>query len=187
MYIYILIGLLVFVINTIPALMPPTWIILAYFFLSYKLSLAPLVFIGAFCAVSGRVTLYFLAKNHFRLILPKKMDENLLTLGKFFNKRAHITIPLFITYAFFPIPSNHVYIAAGLARANVKILAVSFFVGRIISYTFWVSSSQIITTSIQSLFSNYYQRAHFSIEIIGCLLLIVVMRINWKKLLSQLE
>src|SRR5882762_9519552 len=102
---YIIVALIVFGVNTFPAFMPPTWSILALFYLSYHLAIIPLIIIGASCATLGRMTLYFFAGKSTK-ILPKKSKRNLAHLGHFFNTHKHISIPIFLLYGFSPIPSN---------------------------------------------------------------------------------
>ena len=46
-----------------------------------------------------------------------------------------------ILYAFSPLPSNHLFIAYGLTNLPVLFAAVPFFLGRLVSYSFWIFSA----------------------------------------------
>lgn len=171
--------------NVVPAFMPPTWTILAYFHIKYKLLLIPLVIVGALCAILGRITLYHLVRKFFHPALSEDTKQNLHKLGEFVNSKKHITIPLFITYAFIPIPSNHVYIGAALSKINIKLLASSFFVGRLISYSFWVSVTAFAANNLSSIFQNYFHTpTSFITEIIGFSAVILVIKIPWRRILK---
>lgn len=179
---YLLIALLVYGINVVPAFMPATWLVLAFFAIKYQLLLIPLVFIGALAAIFGRITLYFLTRKFFHPIFSKKTQKNLLTLGRYINAKKHITIPLFISYAFFPIPSNHVYIAAALAKVHIRLLAISFFIGRLISYSFWISISTIGVKNLNAIFANNFVKpSSLIIELVGFVFVYAVTKINWSK------
>lgn len=182
---YIFLSVLTYIVNIVPALMPPTWIILAFLYINYHLHIIPVVVLGAIFATLGRVTLYLLAKKFGHFFISKKSKENVEILGKYVNSHMKISIPLFILYAFLPIPSNQVYIAAGLSRVRIKYLAVSFFFGRILSYFFWVSATHKVTTSIQVIFSKHYARTGSIIaEIIGFGILFIITKIDWVKVLK---
>ncbi len=185
---YLIIALLVYGMNVVPAFMPPTWIILAFFYVKYKLLFFPLVFIGALAAILGRITLYLLTKQFFHPVLSKKTKQNLDVLGKYINAKKYITIPLFITYAFFPIPSNHIYIAAALAKVHIRLLASSFFVGRLISYSFWISISAIGAKSLHAIFSSQFKRpSSFIVEAVGFLIIYVITKMDWNRLLRSIK
>ena len=104
------------------------------------------------------------------------------------NRHKNITIPLVLVYAFLPIPSNHVFIAAGLAKVRIRLLAGSFFVGRLISYTFWVSITQRLSDNLVDIFSKHYARTgSIVIEIVGLVVLYLLGKIAWKKILKSIN
>jgi membrane protein DedA with SNARE-associated domain len=118
----------------------------------------------------------------------KNQKKNVDMLGKFFNKHTKLSIPLLITYAFFPIPSNNVYIAAGIAKINIRILALSFFIGRLISYTFWVAATHRLATSLEGIFqAEYANTTGLIIEVLSFLLIYIIIKIPWVTILSRLD
>lgn len=182
---YIILAVFVFGMNVIPALMPPTWTVLVFFYLTYGLFAIPVVIIGAVCATLGRVILYFIAQNRFRRFLPKKSQANLDYLSKFFNKKKKVTFVLLAAYAFSPIPSNQVYIMAGLAKIRIKLIATIFFLGRLLSYSLWIGSAHVVNKNLPSVFESHYSKAiTFVIEIGGLIAIYFLTKVNWKKYLK---
>ena len=182
----ILLAIFVYVINVVPFLMPPTWTILAFFYINFHPPFIPVIVVGAAAATLGRITLYFISKKYFRFFFSEKSLKNYSSLGKFVTKNEKFSIPIFISYAFFPISSNYVYIAAGLAEINIKILASSFFVGRLISYSFWVAASHFAVTRIEDIFSSHINNiGAIIVEVVGLLIVVVIGRINWGKILKS--
>ncbi len=188
MAIYIFLASTVLGINIIPLFMPPTWTILAFFVTKYHLYLVPAVIIGATFATLGRIILAGISEKFFRRFLSKKSQENYASIGDYLNSHQHITIPLVITYAFLPIPSNHVFIAAGLAKVKIKLLAGSFFIGRLISYTFWISLTRRLSDNLEDIFASHYSKVgSVVLEIGGLVILYLIGQIAWKKILKKLN
>ncbi|MBI2085947.1 hypothetical protein HYT74_01245 [Candidatus Daviesbacteria bacterium] len=185
---YVLLASLVLGLNIIPAFMPPTWTVLAFFVTKYDLLLISVVLIGASCATLGRVVLAGISRKYFRRILSADSQENYASIGEYLNRNRRITIPLVVAYAFLPIPSNDVFIAAGLAKVKIKLLAGSFFVGRLISYTFWVSLTQRFSDNLTDIFSKHYAKTgSIILELVGLLLIYLVGKIAWKKILKKVK
>lgn len=166
--------------------MPPTWTILTFFYLRYRLHLIPTVILGATAATLGRIILANLAKLYLRPFIPKKATENYTTLGNYLKRDKKLTVPLLLTYAFFPIPSNDVYITAGLANLSLKLIAFSFFCGRLISYAFWVGLAYRTSASLSHIFAKHFSKGWaIAGELIGFGLIILIGSINWKKVFNR--
>lgn len=186
--IYLFLASTILGMNTIPAFMPPTWVVLAFFVAKYDLPIVPVVLIGATAATLGRIILAGISERFFSHFFSQSSRENYLSIGKYLNSHEKITIPLMVTYAFLPVPSNHVFIAAGLAKVRIKLLATSFFAGRLISYTFWISVTQRLSDNLEDIFSSHYSKAgSIVLEIVGLIVLYLIGKIAWKKILKKLN
>ena len=185
---YISLAIIVLSMNVIPALMPPTWIVLAFFVGKYDLRLLPVVLIGAVCATIGRIILTMISRKYFSRFFSKESKTNYESIGDYLNNHKGITIPLMVTYAFIPIPSNHVFIAAGLAKVNIDVLVSAFFVGRFISYTFWVKLTEKLSDNISDIFNSHYSKIGSIVaELAGLLILYFIGKIAWKKILKHVS
>lgn len=185
---YIILSSIVLGMNVIPAFMPPTWAVLAFFVTKYHLLIIPAVILGAAAASLGRVILAGISQKFFRKFFSRQSQENYASIGRYLNTHQRLTIPLVLIYAFLPIPSNHVFIAAGLAKVNIKLLAASFFAGRLISYTFWVSLTRRLADNLEDIFSSHYSKiGSVVVEIVGLILLYLLGRIAWKKILHKID
>lgn len=179
---YFFLSSVVFLVNLVPGFMPPTWAVLTFFTVKYDLSFFPTIILGAIFAVSGRIILAHLSQRYFRRFLSKKSEENFDSLGIFLQKNEKATLPFIIAYAFSPIPSNQLFIIAGLTRFNIRLLAFSFFVGRLISYTFWVGMATTAAESIEAVFANRFSSTGSVIlEILGFAVVILLSKVNWSK------
>jgi len=178
-------SLFIFILNVIPAFMPPTWIVLAFFYVHYHLLFWPTLLLGVAAATSGRVILALIARSEFKKILPEKFLINYENLGTYLEKNQKLTIPVALGYAFSPISSNSLFIMAGLSNLDLKMITVSFFVGRLFTYSFWITSSRYITNRIDDIFvGNFSNVGTLLSAFISLLIIIVIGKINWGKILK---
>lgn len=183
---YVTLAGVVLGINIIPAFMPPTWIVLTFYYIHYKMILVLVVLVGAICATTGRIVLAWLSNRYLRHIIPNRSRENLTALADHLLKDKKLTIPVVLTYAFLPISSNQLFIAAGVADADIRIIAFSFFVGRLISYTFWVSVAHQVSDRLDYIFNKHYSNSRAIVfELASFLLLYVISLIDWKKVFKD--
>jgi hypothetical protein len=182
--------LLIFTLNLLPAFAPPTWMALSFVGLTYPdIPALNLAFLGATAAMLGRITLARLA---YRLVRGNFLDDrqrrNLDAIKNKIEVHHTFTFGLFLAYAFSPLPSNYLFIAYGLTSQRVALVAVPFFVGRLISYTFWVKTASAVGDALNlDLFeSASYASIYF---LVSQLLLIPVIyaftKFDWVSLFEQ--
>ena len=186
----IVLFLVVFVLNTVPAFAPPTWFVFSFIgfqFPSFKG--AEVAIVGAVAATLGRVTLAKLS----RLIIRQKFlsDEtrrNIDSIKDGLQGRKKLTFGVALFYAFSPLPSNYLFIAYGLTTMNLALIAVPFFLGRVISYSFWNITSSAVARriSIDSGDAFPYLSAYFIVsQIVFLYLVYLFTRIDWRKLVTE--
>lgn len=179
---YLSLAGIVFLINCAPAFVPPTWTILVGFVLLYHAPIPLVILIGVLSATLGRLVLYFLAYYLGNTLLTNRAKDNFHALGNYFNIKKHISVFLFLTYAFIPLPSNQLFITAGLAKVNAGMLAIAFAFGRLVSYSWTVYSSSFVLDRIP--FRITKTEAIIS-QIVGLVVIVLIGKVNWKKILKQ--
>lgn len=179
---YILLFFLIFVINIIPAFMPPTWIVLAFLYLHFHLDFMPTVLVGVTAATSGRIVLAIFAHQILGRIIPERMLKNYKSLGLAMQKHQHMTIPIVFAYAFSPISSNTLFIIVGLSNVNIELVAFSFFVGRLFTYSFWILATSQVAKRLEDIFSmsltSTKALASFAVTL---LIIVIIGKIDWEK------
>src|SRR5665213_133071 len=134
---YLALFAVVFGVNLLPAFGPPTWTVLVFARLHWHLNPIALVLLGAAAAVSGRYLLA-LGARRFKGRMPTRMRDNLEDARTLVEQRRAGAIALFGLFVVSPLPSAQLFIAAGLVDLPLKLLTLAFFLGRLISYSFYV-------------------------------------------------
>ena len=131
-----LLFLVVFGLNVLPAFAPPTWMVISFFGLRHDAANTWLVAgVAAVAATAGRLVLARLAR---RIVssrwIGKAMRDNLKGVAATIERRKTTSVVAFLLFAFSPLPSNVLFLAYGMTRAPLHLLAIPFFIGRFASY-----------------------------------------------------
>ena len=183
---------LIFLMNIVPAFMPPTWILLSFVGFNFNLSNYSLIVLSIFAAIastSGRIVLASLSDRIIRnKFLSKTAKNNIDVLKNQMEKRKAITFGFFLSYAFSPFPSGQLFLAYGLTDLKLRIAAIPFFIGRITSYVFWALtasevSKRVDLTTLKSgaFFSGFFILA----QIFAFYLVYLFIKLDWKVLFEE--
>jgi membrane protein YqaA with SNARE-associated domain len=137
---YLGLFVLVLVINLLPAFGPPTWALLVFARLNWHLNPVALVALGATASMIGRFALASASKrtkSHF----PTKFRRNLQKASELIGKRKKGAVTLFLLFVLSPLPSAQLFVAAGLLDLPLVALTAAFFLGRVVSYSLYVTAA----------------------------------------------
>jgi membrane protein YqaA with SNARE-associated domain len=187
---FIVVFAAVYVLNTIPAFAPPTWMVLSLIgFNQPQFDPVALAVVAASAATLGRLTLAGLSHSIIRnRLLNARTRENIDVLKDALERRKRQTVSVLLFYSFTPLPSNYLFIAYGLTTLPIRLIAVPFFIGRIVSYAAWAYLGQEAYRNLDinaGLIGNYLG-AYFILTQIGFLLLVYLLaRIDWRAVLLE--
>jgi hypothetical protein len=183
-----LVFLVVLGLNLLPAFAPPTWVALSFF--SYKFpdnDIAMLALVGATAATLGRVILAKSARTLVRgKLLRPETRQNIDAIKEKLQGKQTLTAGACLFYAFSPLPSNYLFIAYGLTTLELRILALPFFLGRLIGYNFWAHLGSAAAHKLAIEAPHSYMSAYFVAVQVACLAAVYVFtRIDWQRLLQE--
>jgi hypothetical protein len=175
-------------INAAPAFMPPTWAVLAYFHLYHGLPVVPLVVVGALGSTMGRAVLAIGSRAFGDRWIPVSWRANIEVLVTTLQSRPALAVPSLALFTLGPAPSNHLFIAAGLARAPLPPILLVFGIARCISYLLWVSAADAADRSLREVLGPQWAGwGAAALQIAGFALIVLAMRVDWRRLLRRQE
>jgi membrane protein DedA with SNARE-associated domain len=142
--------LVVFLLNVIPAFAPPTWMVFSFLGFQFPSHTSwSFVLVGAVAATMGRSVLgkmsHTIVRNHW---LSEETRKNVDSFRVELETRPKLTFGLFLFYAFTPLPSNYLFIAYGLTTLPLVRIALPFLLGRFVSYTIWSMSGAAVSRKL---------------------------------------
>jgi membrane protein YqaA with SNARE-associated domain len=186
----LLVFLVVLALNVIPAFAPPTWMVFSFPGFRFPEHAGwTLAVAGALAATLGRTVLAkmsrIIVRSHW---LSQAARENVDALRDELQNRPKLTFALLLFFAFTPLPSNSVFIAYGLTTMSLFRIAIPFFLGRFVSYTFWTLGAAAVSRKFEfeagqtlGYFSIYFVATQ--LVMLGCVY--VFTRIDWKALIRK--
>ena len=182
--------LIVFLLNIIPAFAPPTWMVFS--FLGFRFpehASVVMAFVGALAATLGRWILAkgsnVIVRRHF---LSAEARQNVDAIKEQLSRRKKLTFGVLLFYAFTPLPSNYLFIAYGLTGMELKLITVPFFIGRWVSYSFWTFTASRIAKKItlEDTEALSYLSVYFvATQVLLLALVYVFTKIDWRTLVSE--
>jgi hypothetical protein len=189
LFVFLVIFLVVFALNVMPAFAPPTWSVLSFIAIRFNSNIVLLAVVGAVAATLGRLVLAKLSTVIVRQkILSDDTKKNIDAVKERLESKKKLTFGILLFYAFSPFPSNHLFIAYGLTALKLKLIAIPFLLGRVVSYAFWAftasSVAQLLnyeSVTSKSFFSYYFVAS----QLFGLLTIYVFTRIDWRRVFTE--
>ena len=147
--------LIIFGVNLLPAFGPPTWSLLVFFRLNWHLNPVALVGVGviASASASGRYLLA-LGARHSRRFFPASYLERLKSAEALLGQHRRGSLAVLALFVVSPLPSAQLFLAAGLRDMPLLALTAGFVLGRVVSYSIYVSLATLAEKSLGSAFSS---------------------------------
>lgn len=181
---YLGIFLLLFLVNMAPILMPPTWLILASFYvLDDTLSPINLALVGATGATAGRSVLLY-TSTFFRKFMSEERRSSLDKIQSYLHSKKLGFFAASFLFAATPLPSNILFISYGLMKAKTIQIYAGFWAGRAVSYFVMISISKIVLTPFVELFTERIWGIML-VDGIGVAMLVSFACINWNLFISE--
>lgn len=182
--------LVVYALNLIPAFAPPTWMVFSFLgFRNHARHVEGFALMGALAATLGRLTLAKLSRVIIRQkLLNEASRRNIDAIREGLQGRKRLTFSVFLFYAFSPFPSNYLFIAYGLTTMEWRLIAVPFFLGRLVSYSFWGMTSSAVGRWLAVEWTGTVSYLTLSFVVTQIFLLYVVYlftRIDWRGLFEE--
>ena len=176
--------LIIFVLNIVPALAPPTWAVLSFFYISRSQDILVLVFIGVTASTCGRFVLAKLSEYFTSRFASREKKREFGEIEKKLSAKAWEKFVFTIVYALSPLPSNALFIAFGATKTRLREVLAGFFIGRSISYLFLIFTTEKVFSSFGATFAGNATLWTVMIEIIGLIAVLSFFFFDWGKLIQ---
>jgi hypothetical protein len=173
------------VINMMPAFMPSSWMVMAFFYIQFDLPLLPLTLGGAFVSGLGRIVL---AKSNtiFKRRFMRGQEEDLDELGTYLNERGRQVSVFVFLYSLTPLPTNNLWVAAGLAEVNLVYVLAGFWTARAVADTFFVWTTDRVFNSLEDVFTGAWGSwPAIALQLLSVTSILLLYKVPWAQWLRR--
>jgi uncharacterized membrane protein YdjX (TVP38/TMEM64 family) len=149
----LLVAGVIFAVNLLPALGPPTWAMLIFLRLNLDIAAVPLVLVGALAAAAGRLVLATAARRLRARLSPERVHHLDALRDAATEHRAGAVAGIGL-FALSPIPSAQLFLGAGVTGVPLLPLTAAFFTGRLVSYSLYVGAATAAEQSLRPLITD---------------------------------
>ncbi|MEI7961079.1 MAG: VTT domain-containing protein [archaeon] len=175
--------LIVFALNIVPALAPPTWAVLSFFYISRPQDIIILVAIGVSASACGRFVLAKLSEYFTTKFASTEKKHEFMDIERNLRTKGWEKFVFAFLYSLSPLPSNAIFIAFGATKTRLREVLAGFIVGRTISYLFLIYTTEKIFSSVGSTITGGATIWTILIELIGVGAVVVFFLFDWSKLI----
>jgi uncharacterized membrane protein YdjX (TVP38/TMEM64 family) len=119
--------------------------------------------------------------------LGDAMRANIEVIQHGLERHPALTWGVFLAYAFGPFPSNYLFIAYGLTSLRLRLVAVPFFIGRFVSYSFFVFTASEVSQrlSVEASEAQPYLGIYFvASQLLMLGIVVALARIDWHQVVT---
>ncbi len=185
MWAYILVFIASFLVDAIPFVGPPAWIVMVALQMYFKLDVWWVIVIGVIGSALGR---YFysayvpLVSNRF--IKPEK-NEDVLFIGSKLRNNGWKVQTFVLLYTLMPLPSTPLFTAAGMARIPALNVIPAFLVGKFTSDALMVHAGDYVAQNATEVLEGIISWQSISAILLGIILVLIFLFIDWRTLLQD--
>lgn len=182
---YLLLFVVVFGINLLPAFGPPTWSVIVLFGLNSDLPIPGMVLTGAAAAALGRMVLAY-GFRWFGNHLSEKTRANLMAAREAFERRKSSGILALGLFALSPVPSAQLFAAIGMTGVRILPFTAAFFAGRLVSYSIYTGSARVIEeyTLTDAFMEALTSPWGIALQVVMLAGLVALAKVNWANVLA---
>ncbi len=172
-----------FLINIMPILMPPNWLILSSFYaLDDSMNIAVLTLVGATGSTAGR----FVLKQIVSKFKNRSNDNmsNLSVIGNYLNKKKYGYIISSFVFGATPLPDNILFVTYGLIKAKSIGMYVGFWFGKFLALYVMLTISPAILIPFTRIFEDRLVGILLA-DVLGIVTIIIFAAIDWNYLLNE--
>ena len=182
---YILVFFASLLVDIVPFIGPPAWIIMVFFQIKFGLNILVVLILGVTGSAIGRYLysryIYYLS-GHF---VSAEKNKDLQFLGSRLSQNGWKLQFFVLLYTLIPIPSTPLFTAAGVARVKTLFIIPSFFIGKFCSDALMVLTSNRVVRDITVVAEGLFSLKTLAGLILGLVIICLFIFTNWQKLLQE--
>ncbi len=183
MWYYIYVFLAAFLVDLLPFIGPPAWMVMVFFQMRFDLNVWMVLVTGVIGSTLGRYALFsYIPLLSDRYIKVQK-NEDLQFMGQQLAEKGWKIQFFILLYTLMPLPTTALFTAAGIAKIKPIYFIPTFLVGKFTSDMIMVFSGDYVANNAAGIATGLFTWKTISGILLGIFILCMLLFIDWRKLL----
>ena len=182
-YFFVLVG--TFLIDAVPVLAPPAWMVMVLLQVNFGLNIWGVLVLGVLGSMLGRYTMSLYIRSIANRFISKEKTEDLEFLGKMLSQKRWRSLLFVLLYTLIPLPTTPLFQVAGIARIPALNILPAFFVGKFISDLVMVLAGKFAAENSAKIMDGLVSWQTVLGTLFGIGLMAFVLFTDWRVLLQQ--
>jgi uncharacterized membrane protein YdjX (TVP38/TMEM64 family) len=127
-----------------------------------------------------------LGARHFSDRLPQRMRNNLEDAKGVLDRNRRSTLAIFGLFVVSPLPSAQLFLAAGFLDLDLRLFTLAFFVGRLVSYSIYVSVAVVADRHFGNVLSQVFgSPLSIALQVVLLAGVCALPLVNWRGVLHR--
>lgn len=185
MWAYVLVFVASLIVDVIPFVGPPAWIVMVFFQMRYGLNIWTVLACGVPGSALGRYIYSKYIPYLSNRIIKQEKNQDVQFVGSKLNHNRWRTRTFAFFYTLMPLPSTPLFTAAGIGKVNAWNIIPSFLLGKFISDALMVTAGDYVAKNVTSILEGIISWKSISAAVLGILLVMIFLFIDWRTLLQE--
>ncbi|MEY2498834.1 MAG: hypothetical protein QOD12_2390 [Verrucomicrobiota bacterium] len=185
MWMYLVVFLAAFAVDTIPVFAPPAWALLIILVVKFHLNPWLAVIVGVTGSALGRYVLTLYIPKAGSKIINRREEENLRYIGSRLGHAAWPAAIFIFFYTLTPLSTTALFTAAAAARINPWHILPPFFLGRLFTDAAMVYSGKYASGNLSGLFHGQASWKTIATLVAGLFIIGIFLFVDWRYLLEK--
>ncbi|MBC7465193.1 MAG: hypothetical protein H7256_04320 [Bdellovibrio sp.] len=183
-YIFVFIGSLL--VDCIPIVAPPAWMLMLFIMIKFDLNPYFVVLIGTMGTVCGRIVyMTYIIPWLGRKTIGVQKDADLRFLGEKLSQERRLIYVFVFIYSVLPLSTTALFTATALARVKKRIVVPPFFFGNLIGDGLLLVSGRYAIDHFSDFYKDSLNAKNIFLMLFAFLFVTLFLFVNWRELLEN--
>jgi membrane protein DedA with SNARE-associated domain len=172
-------------VDLVPFIGPPAWTVMVFLQLKFGLDIWYVLIAGVTGSTVGRYLYSLYIPLLSNKVITEEKNRDIRFIGERLGHDGWKVQAFVFLYTLMPLPSTPLFTAAGMARIRPLHILFAFFSGKFISDLIMVFTGDYAAKNVEALSSGLYSWKSISGTLIGVIILLLFLFVDWRLLLTE--
>ena len=174
-----------FLIDVVPVLAPPAWMVMVLLQYHYRMEVWEVLVFGVLGSTLGRYAMSLYFRSFADRFIKAEKVQDLEYLGNKLSQKRWRSLLFVFLYTLIPLPTTPLFQVAGIARIPALNILPAFFAGKFISDLIMVLAGKFAVENTSQILTGLFSWQAIVGSFLAIVLMALVLFIDWSVLIQR--